>query len=163
MGNLSIMKHLNQARDNQVAKLLIPIDATAQSNWAINYAIRRARAGTLVEVYLLYVIEPVRNWEVMRFHTEQEVRQRFEERSAIFLEDAADALSVEGIPCHRYCREDEQVRGILTFAEEKGCTEIVAPRTTFFGLFLYGLAAKLTSKSSSVPVVLTTEDGSTQP
>lgn len=163
MGNLSIMKHLHPAHDNQVAKLLIPIDATDASRWAINYAIRRAQAGVSVEVCLLYIIEPVRNWEVLRFHTEQEVRQRFEERSQIFLAAAAEALSAVGIPCHRYCREDELVRGILTFAEESGCSEIVVPRTALFGLLPYGLASRLISKSTSVPVVLTTEDGSSEP
>lgn len=73
-----------EAGDSQKTKLLIPIDATEESRWAIHYAIRRARAGTSVEVYLLYIVEPVKNWEVLRFHTEQEVRQRFEERSAFF-------------------------------------------------------------------------------
>lgn len=163
MGSLSIMTHLHPARGNRVAKLLIPIDATDKSRWAINYAIRLAQAGAAIEVCLLYIIEPVKNWEVLRFHTEQEVRQRFDERSAIFLAEAADALSAAGIPCHRYCREDELILGILTFAEEKGCSEIVVPRTKLFGLFPYGLATKLASKSTNVPVVLTTEDGSTEP
>lgn len=163
MGNLSIMKHLHPARGDRVTKLLIPIEATEESRWAINYAIRRAQAGAAVEVCLLYIIEPVKNWEVLRFHTEQDVRQRFEERSAIFLAEAADALSAAGIPCHRHYREDELVRGILTFAEEKGCSEIVVPCTKLFGLFSYGLASKLASKNTNVPVVLTTEDGSIEP
>lgn len=152
-----------EAGDSQKTKLLIPIDATEESRWAIHYAIRRARAGTSVEVYLLYIVEPVKNWEVLRFHTEQEVRQRFEERSAFFLEEAAQALLAAGIPCHRFSREDELVHGIQAFAEEKGCTEIVVPRLAFFGLFPYGIGAKLASKRSNVPVVLTTEDGSSEP
>ena len=33
-----------EAGDSQKTKLLIPIDATEESRWAIHYAIRRARA-----------------------------------------------------------------------------------------------------------------------
>ena len=141
-------------------RLLIPIDATDASRWAINYAIRCALAGAPVEVFLLYIIEPVTNWEVLRFHSAQEVHQHFATRAAIFLAEAAEALAEAGIPCHRYCREDETVRGILTFAEEKGCSQIVVPDTLLWGRFPCGLARKLRRQKPSVPVVRTTANGS---
>lgn len=163
MGNLSVMKALSPAPANALRKLLIPVDATAECHWPIQYAIRCGAAGTPLEVHLLTVIELPRQWEVLRFHSEQEIRQRFEERAAIFLAEAAASLAAAGIAAHRHCREDETVRGILNFAEELGCTEIVVPRLTFLGLFADGLAPKLTARRPRVPVVQVTADGVARP
>lgn len=160
MGSLFPLKHLQASRHTPFARLLIPVDASDRSRWAINYAIRCARSGKPVEAYLLYIIEPVAHSEVLRFHTEQEVRQRFEERAGVFLDAAADALSRAGVRSYRFCREDAVVSGILAFAEEKGCAEIVVPRTSFLGLFSYGLAAKLLNVGTRVPVVQVMADGS---
>lgn len=161
MGNLSIMKHLHREPSAGLARLLIPIDATEESRWGVRYALRRAESGVRVEVFLLYIAEPVRNWEVLRFRTEEEVRNFFQERSAVFLEEAAAPLRQAQIPFQTYFRETQLVPGVSDFSEEFGCTEIVVPRTAWFGIFPYGLAPKLLKQKCSVPVTLTKADGST--
>lgn len=156
------MKHLHPDTPNAVTKLLIPIDATDESRWGLQYALRRAKAGTALEVYLLYIAEPVRNWEVLRFYTEDEVRKHFQERSAVFLEAAALVLREAGIPCRTYFREANAVTGVIDMAEELNCSEIVVPRTHCFGLFLCGLGRQLLVRRCAIPVVLTSADGSTE-
>lgn len=140
-------------------KLLILVDATAGGRGPIAYAIRCAASGAALEVDLLAVIELPRQWEVLRFHTEQEIRQRFAERAAIFLAEAAASLGAAGIACRCHCREDETPRGVTNFAEEQGCTEIVVPRQTILGLFAAGLGPKLIARGSAVPVVQVMADG----
>lgn len=140
-------------------KLLIPVDATDATSRAVAYAIRRAKAGAAIEVSLLYVIEPVNNWELLKFRTRQEIREHFRRRSEIFLDEAARALAAAGIASQQHCREDENVHGILTFAAEHACAEIVVPQTTSFGILSCGVASKLAKKSPSIPVVRIREDG----
>ena len=66
-------------------RLLIPIDATEASRRGVPYAIALARQVEPVEVCLLYVVAPVRDWEVLRFRTEQEIHQHFQSRAERFL------------------------------------------------------------------------------
>jgi nucleotide-binding universal stress UspA family protein len=160
MFNPPVTPELNSDADSHPLQLLIPVDATDSTRRAIDYAIRRTKAGAAVEVSLLYVIEPVNSWELLKFRTRQEILDHFRQRAEIFLDDAAKALTAAGIASQRHCREDETVRGILAFAEEHACAEIVVPQTTSFGMFSCGLAAKLTAKSQGIPVVQIREDGS---
>ena len=98
-------------------RLLIPIDATEASRRGVAHAIALARQAERVEVCLLYVVAPVRDWEVLRFRTEQEIHQHFQSRAERFLEDASAQLKAAGIPCKACFREQEPVFGILDLAE----------------------------------------------
>lgn len=133
-------------------RLLIPLDATAESRWGLHYARRLAEAGAGVEVCLLYLAAPVRNWEVLRFYTEAEVRRHFRERSQIFLEAAASTLGEAGIPCRTYFREADPVAGVIAMAEELACTEIVVPRRQCLWLLPAGLGRELLGRRCPVPV-----------
>lgn len=155
------MEKHSAPRSDTAARLLIPIDATDESRWGLRHAIRRAEQGAPVEVCLLCVAEPVRNWEVLRFYTEEEVRRHFQERSAIFLEEAAQALRAAGIPCQALFREaDDTARAVVDLAEQLECSEIVVPRTLCLGLFPCGLAHRLVRRHGAIPVTQTREDGS---
>ena len=160
MGDLSIMKNLHSVAPGSGLKLLIPIDASAESAWSLRYAIECARAGVAVEVCLLHIAEPVRNWEVLRFYTEAEVSQYFQERAAIFLEAAANTLREAGIPSQRYFRQAEAVAGIIDLAEELNCSAIVVPSTYCLGLFPAGLGRRLRQRHGTVPLTLVQSDGS---
>lgn len=163
MGNLAIMKHLNpDPPADAVTRLLLPIDASDESRWGLQYALRLAATGMPLEVCLLYVAEPVRSWEVLRFYTEDEVRKHFQERSAIFLEAAAKSLADAGIACRTYFREADAVGGVIDVAEELNCSEIVVPRTRWLGLFPSGLGPKLIKRHCAIPVTLIGVDGSTE-
>ncbi|MDP3539775.1 MAG: universal stress protein [Azonexus sp.] len=163
MGNLAIMKHLKpDSPANTFVRLLIPIDASDESRGGILYASHLARAGIQVEACVLFIAEPVRSWEVLRFYTESEVRKHFQERSALFLKDAAKSLSEAGINCRTYFREAEAVSAVIDLAEELGCSEIVVPRIHRLGLFPSGLGPKLINRHCTTPVTLINADGSTE-
>lgn len=163
MGNLAIMKHLHPDRPaNAVVRLLIPVDASNESRWGIHYALRLVREGARVEACLLYLAEPVRSWEVLRFYTEDEVRHHFQQRSAIFLEEAAQPLRDAGVACPTYFREADAVGGVIDMAEELNCSEIVVPRIHWLGVFPSGLGPKLIGRHCAIPVTLVNADGSTE-
>lgn len=159
MPSSSARHHLSLDAASDPLKLLIPVDATDATSRAVAYAIRRAEAGAAVEVSLLYVTEPVNSWELLKFRTRQEIREHFRQRSEIFLDEAAKALAAAGVASQRHCREDETVHGILTFAAEHACAEIVVPQTPSFGILAGGLASKLAKESPGIPVVQIREDG----
>ncbi len=92
MGSPTIMKHA-------VHRLLIPVDAKEGSRRGVGYAINLARQAEDVEACLLYIVAPVRNWEVLRFRTEQEIHRHFQERSEVFLQEASAPLKAAGISC----------------------------------------------------------------
>lgn len=136
----------------QTCRLLIPVDASERSLWPLRYALRLRAAGRPVETCLLYLGEPVHAWEVLRFHSEAEIRQRFLERSAIFLAAAAEPLQAAGIACRTYYREAEAVEGILDAAEELACTEIAVPCPPWSDWFGQSLAARLRRRQDRLPV-----------
>lgn len=142
-----------------MGKLLIPIDATDASRWGLRYALRLAGTGTRVEACLLFVAEPVRSWEVLRFYTKDEVRRHFRERSAVFLEEAAKPLREAGIACQTCFREADAVDGVIEAAEALNCSEIVVPRSRWPGLFPSGLAARLIHRHCAIPVTQVGADG----
>lgn len=163
MGNLAVMTYLKPDYPaNVLVRLLIPIDATDESRWGLLYASRLAKTGIKVEACLLFVAEPVRNWEVLRFYTEAEVRKHFQERSALFLEEAAQSLSEAGIACRTYFREADPVGGVIDVAEELNCSEIVVPKTRWLGLFPSGLGRKLINRHCTIPVTLINADGTSE-
>jgi nucleotide-binding universal stress UspA family protein len=145
-----------------VHRLLIPIDATEGSRRGVGYAIDLARQAEDVEACLLYIVAPVRNWEVLRFRTEQEIHRHFQERSEVFLEEASAPLRAAGIPCKTYFREQEPVFGILDLAEQLDCTEIVIPKPDWLALISSGIGRNLKSAQRSIPVVLVRPDGSAE-
>lgn len=136
------------------SRLLILVDATEDSQWSLRYAQQRARIEGSLAVCLLYVAEPVREWEVLRFRTESEIRRHFEARAQLFLEEAANKLRDAGIDVQSYFREADPVLGVLSLAEELECTEIVAPKSEWLGLFSAGIGRKLLRAANHIPVRL---------
>jgi nucleotide-binding universal stress UspA family protein len=141
-------------------KLLLPIDATKESHWGLRYAIDRAKTGERIEACLLFLAERVRDWQVLKFKTEEEVHGHFRDRSKLYLGEAAAILREAGVPSSEYFREADEIFGILDFAEEHNCTEIVVPRLEWLGgLFAYGISARLKAAERAIPVVFVGADG----
>lgn len=162
MGNLADIRHLHPAvPDSPLLRLLIPIDASEESRWGLRHAALLAATGRAVDICLLFVAEPVRSWEVLRFYSEDEVRQHFQQRATIFLDEAAEMLHQVGLPCRRFFREADPVGGILDLAEELQCTTIVVPAKHCLGLFPTGLGRKLLNRKGTIPITLVGADGST--
>lgn len=144
-------------------RFLLPVDATDRSLWAVSYVLRMAQqAPRQPEVVLLFVAPPVRNWEVLKFRTESEIHQFFQERAEIFLSQAAGPLLAAGIRVYRVFREVEPVHGIPAIAEELGCSEIVMPKPECWGLFSSRLPFKVRREAHGTPVTLVSPEGMPQ-
>jgi len=141
-------------------RLLIPIDANEPSRRGVAHAIALAGQAEHVEVCLLYVVAPVRDWEVLRFRTEQEIHQHFQSRAERFLEDASAPLKAAGIPCKACFREQEPVFGILDLAEQLECTAIVLPRPDWLDFRGNSLVRRLRQARRPTPLILVDADGS---
>lgn len=111
----------------KTTRLLIPVDATERSRWGLQYALRLHRKGVPLQVSLLFVAEPVDALEVLRFRTHDEIARFQAESGRNILEDAAQPLTLAGIPCERIYREGDIVFQILDVAEQLSCDEIVLP------------------------------------
>jgi len=140
------------APEASIRRLLFLIDASDRSRQLLDHALALQSAGQALEVVLLYVIEPVRCWEVLKFRSEAEVAQHFAERAGIFLQLAAARLQAAGIPCRGYCRTGDPATLLRALAEEQQCTALVIPRQTCLGLPL-GLQRRLQRQPGTVPVL----------
>lgn len=142
-------------------KLLLPVDATERSRWGIRYALRRKRAGHEDNVFLLFVAEPVTNWEVLRFRTQEEVRHFQAEQGQYLLEDAAQPLALAGIPVRQNYREGSIVFQILDVAEQLDCGEIVLPmpRSRWSSLFSTDVVREVVRLKRGIPVCTVNADG----
>ena len=113
-----------------------------------------------MEVCLLYVVAPVRDWEVLRFRTEQEIHRHFQSRAERFLAEASAPLKAAGILCKACFREQEPVFGILDLAEQLECTAIVLPRPDWLDFRGNSLVRRLRQARRPTPLILVDADGS---
>lgn len=146
-------------------RLLVPINANDDSRWGIAYALRLHAAGTAIEVCLLHVGEPVTQWEVLRFRTQDEISRFQSERAETFLEEARQPLAAQDISCRSYFRSGEVVFTILDAAEELACDEIVmpAPLEGLLGLLSKGIVAEIRERNRGSRIVLVDRTGTPLP
>jgi hypothetical protein len=144
-------------------RLLIPVDATERSRWGLRYAQARHRAGEHVDAALLYVAEPITNWQVLRFRTQEEVARLQSERGQFLLEDAALALRQAGIPHQTVFREGEPTFHMLDVAEQLDCNEIVLPEPPprLLALLSRDRVRDVLRQQRHIPVVTVNEYGTT--
>jgi len=147
--------------ESKLLRLLVPIDATDESRWGLQYALRKHREGTRLEVVLLNIGEPVTQWQVLRFRTQQEVALFQSERAQAFIEQASQYLAMEDVPCHGLFRQGELAFSILDVAEELDCDEIVMPepKKSLFAIFSTGTVAAVLKQQRDVPIVVVNSDG----
>lgn len=108
-------------------RIMIPVNADAESRLGVEDALRRHRAGAPLEVVFLHVAEPVEQWQVLRCMTRSEVAD-FQARGAmLILDEAARPLRAAGIPCREIFRTGDVVPTILDVAAQEDCEEILLP------------------------------------
>lgn len=141
--------------------LLLPVDATDRSRWSIQYALRKHAGGRDLVVHLLLVAEPVTNWEVLRFYSQERVRQFQVERGSFLLEDAAQPLRQAGITVQTHLREGDIAFNILDVAEQLDCDEIVlpVPHPRWTRLPGADIVRAVLQRQRDVLVTVVTEDG----
>ena len=156
------MTNEHTGTNDRPRRLLLPIDALDDSRWGIEYVLRCQRQGERVEATLLNVGEPISQWEVLRFRTQQEIADFQSERAAQFIADGRRRLDEYGVACHGVFKQGELVATIIDTAEQLGCDEIVmsAPRGLLGGLFSRGVVAAIRRRRPSVPLVVVDREGS---
>lgn len=138
---------------NEPRRLLVPIDATERSHWALRYAL--TRRGEPLHVDLLFVAEPVTSLEVLRFRTQAEVAA-FQARCAQWLlEDAAKPLEEAGLSVRSHFREGDVAREIVETAEQLGAEAIVMPpaRPWWLNFLTRGIVRKVLRLGRAIPVL----------
>lgn len=145
----------NSRVDAKALRILVPINANDDSRWGIQYALRRHRDGEKVEVILLNIGEPITQWEVLRFRTQQEIAQFQSERAQTFIEEATELLTAATIPCRGYFKQGEVVFSILDTAEEAECDEIAMPLPAqgLASYFSRNITLAVKRQQRAVPVV----------
>lgn len=142
-------------------RLLIPVDATERSRWAIRYALRLKENGVPVSVVLIHVAEPVTAWEVRRFWTHAEIARLQAETGSHILEDAARDLMEAGIPIRSIMREGDIAFEILDQAERLECDEIVlpVPHARWVKLLSPDVVREVMRRQHSVKVTTVSKEG----
>lgn len=160
MGNLANMTHLSSASTLGHPHPLILIDGSEESQWSLQYALRQYQAGIAKEITLVCVVTPVRHWEVLKFRTEEEVRQHFLARSSIFLDDASARLETEHAPHRTLIREsDDRASCLLSLAEELACGEIVLPHEGWRSCLPGSLTRQLRQHARGISIVTVEAQG----
>ena len=108
-------------------RILVPIAASEGPRWGIQYALCQHRDGAQLEVILLNIGEPITQWQVLRFRTQQEIARFQSERAQAFIEEATKQLATENIPCRGLFKQGDVAFSILDVAEELDCDEIAMP------------------------------------
>ncbi|MPZ46273.1 MAG: hypothetical protein GEV05_23380 [Betaproteobacteria bacterium] len=140
-------------------RLLIPIDATERSRWALRYAL--ARRDPPVHVDLLFVAEPVTSLEVLRFRTQADIAD-FQNKSAQWLlEDAAQPLEAAGLSVKGHFREGDVACQIVETAEQLGADAIVMPppHPLWLNFLTRGIVRKVLRRTGATPIVHVDRDG----
>ncbi len=151
----------NADADTRVLRLLLPINACPESRWGVQYALRRHKERAHTEVILLNIAEPVTQWEVLRFRTQQEIEQFQSERAQAFIEEASRSLIAAGIPWHGLFKQGDILFTVLDTAEELACDEIVipAPENWLSDLLSCDPISALLHRQRGIPVVAVTCEG----
>ena len=142
-------------------RLLLPINACEESRWGLNYARQLHESGTPVEAILLNVGEPVTQWQVLRFRTQQEIAEFQSARAQSFTDDASEQFQGVGTPWRGVYRQGEVVFSILDAAEELDCDEVVMPShdSCLSNIFCRPTAAEVRRQQRHVPVVMVDSRG----
>ncbi len=163
-GEVNAMGTIEQSPGcTRLLRLLVPINANADSRWGIEYALRLHRKGRPVEVVLLNVGEPITQWQVLRFLTAKEASEFQSARAQSFIDDASLTLLAQDVPCRGIFKQGDIVFSILDTAEELDCDEIVMPEPArgVLALFSTRIATKVARARRDIPVVLVNDEGET--
>ena len=134
-------------------RLLIPLDATERSRWALRYAL--AHRDRVSHVDLLFVAEPVTSLEVLRFRTQADIAAFQQQTARWLLEDAAQALQAAGISVASHFREGDVARQIVQTAEELGDDAIVLPppHRRWLNFLTRGIVRRIVRHARATPIV----------
>lgn len=106
-------------------KILLPVDGSANSDRAVQYAIRLAKAVPSLGIHLLNAQEPVDAWEVRRFMPAAEIEAMQVSKGGDALGSARALLDAAGVSYHPEVRVGPVPQTIVAYAGEFGCDAII--------------------------------------
>lgn len=155
-GPLFSVPGLHDARQATVRRLLLPIDATERSRQSLAYVKAQHQQGVRLEICLLYIGEPVKDLEVLRFRTRAEMAAFHKERAQYLLADAAQSLQALGIAHQAFFCVGEIPDAIRFAAAQAGCAAIVLPEPhpAWQRFFRQDNVRAVLAGSAHVPVII---------
>lgn len=108
-------------------RILIPINADADSRNGVQYALRRQREGYSVDAVLLHIAEPIGGLKHLRHRTRTDITRVQTQQATHFFEVASAPLEAAGLAYCCLYKEGDVVFSILDAAEQQGCDEIAMP------------------------------------
>lgn len=135
-------------------KALVPVDGSAASLRAVEYAIKLRRACQAGEIVLINVQPPPDSWELRRFMKAAEIEAMQETRGGDALASARKLLDDAGVACEPEVLLGPVAESIVACAREKGCDLIIMGNKgeTFVEEVVTGSVAHAVLRLSQLPV-----------
>lgn len=108
-------------------RMLVLVDGSERSHWALAYATAQGLASPRPGVVLLYVADPVSDWETFRFRAQKELAGAQQAHGKALLDDAARHLRATGTRCETHFRVGLLPHEIVDAADVLNCDAIVLP------------------------------------
>jgi len=137
-------------------KILLPVDGSELSLWAVRHAISLARAGLQARFVLANVQEPPSLYEVVTAH-DAEVLEGVAEGAGRHALEAAEALLREaGLPFESEIAGGDPAHALIELAEAHGCDAIVMGARGVGALRagLFGSVSRAVLDDAPVPVTV---------
>ena len=137
--------------------LLVPVDGSAFSDRALQYAIARCAAAPQgARIHLLNVQTPAVGVNVKMFVSAESLETFYREEAMKVLQPAVERLRAAGVPAEHHIGVGDIGSVVVEYAADKGCDEIVMGTHGRGGLIgtVLGSVAQRVVQQARVPVVL---------
>jgi nucleotide-binding universal stress UspA family protein len=140
-----------------VKKLLVPCDGSESALRAVRHAAAEAAsAGSAIEIYLLYVIEPMTPVALSEAFSAQRLDDRFPPQAAQALQPAIAVLAQAGVRYSLHCIFGQPGAEIAAYARSAGCDAVIMGtrgRGSLASLMIGSVATQVV-KLVDIPVTL---------
>jgi nucleotide-binding universal stress UspA family protein len=106
-------------------KLLVPVDGSATSLHAVEYAAHLVNRCQAAEIVLVNVQPPADSWELKSHLRSSEIEAMQTGRGGDVLASARDVLDAAKVPYRPIVKLGEVAESIVACAAEEGCQQIV--------------------------------------
>lgn len=137
-------------------KILLPVDGSELSLWAVRHAVELARSGLQARFVLANVQEPPTLYEVVTVHDAQVLEGVAQGAGRHALEGAETLLREAGLPFDSEIASGDPAHTLIELAETHGCQAIVMGARGIGALRagLFGSVSRAVLDDSPVPVTI---------
>lgn len=137
-------------------KILLPVDGSELSLWAVRHAVELARSGLQAHFVLANVQEPPTLYEVVTVHDAEVLEGMAEGAGRHALEGAEALLRAAGLPFDSEIASGDPAHTLIELAETHACQAIVMGARGIGALRagLFGSVSRAVLDDSPVPVTI---------